>query len=87
MEDVMMTASIGMAVSGWSCIRSVLKSGQSFEEVQTLLTNRHPGRPLSRAKAQTNRDAVAKKAIVPAASMMMIIAIITEAPAFEPVAS
>ena len=54
---------------------------------RTLLTDRHPGRPRSRAKAQTKRDAVATSAIVPATSMMIMMAIGTEAPALEPVAS
>lgn len=58
-----------------------------MKPVHTLLTKRDPGRPPSRANAHTKRDAVARKAIVPAASIIMIIAIITEAPALEPVAS
>lgn len=58
-----------------------------FGGSQTLLTDRHPGRPRSRAKAQTKRDVVARNAIVLAASIMMSIAMRTEAPALEPVAS
>ncbi len=54
---------------------------------RTLPTVRQPGRPRSRAKAQTRREAVAMKAMVAATSIMIIIAMRTEDPALEPVAS
>lgn len=67
----------------WDCgLRLDLRGNVSQEpsairrcSQHTLLTDRHPGRPRSRAKAQTKRDAVATNAIVPATSMMIIVAI------------
>ena len=54
---------------------------------RTLLTVRHPGRPRSRANAQIKRDAVAMNAMVAATFIMIMMAIKTDAPALEPVAS
>ena len=59
----------------------------SSKDQRTLLIVRQKGRPLSRPKAKTMRDDVARKAIAAQMSMIMMIQIITEAPAREPVAS
>ena len=53
----------------------------------TLLICRQNGSPRSRPKAKTMRDEVARKAIAAQMSMMIIMAIMTEAPDREPVAS
>ena len=59
----------------------------SKEDQHTVLMVRQKGRPLSRPKAKTMRDDVARKAIAAQMSMIMMIQIITEAPPREPVAS
>ena len=57
------------------------------KERRTVLMVRQNGRPLSRPKAKTMRDEVARKAIAAQMSMTMIMQIMTEAPVREPVTS
>ena len=65
-----------------------LESLQGIDgECNTLLIVRQKGKPLSRPNAKTMRDEVARKAIAAQMSMIMMMEIIVEAPAREPVAS
>ena len=52
-----------------------------------MLIVRQKGRPRSLPKAKTMRDEVARKAIAAQISMMMMIHIMVDAPARDPVAS
>ncbi len=53
----------------------------------TVAIDCEKGKPLSRPKAKTMRDEVARNAIAAQISMIMMMEIIAEAPAIEPVAS
>ena len=76
--------SFGLDLSGFVS----RKFGATWREDQrTLLTVCHPGKPRSRANAQIRRDAVAMKAMFAATPITITMAIRTEDPAFEPVAS
>ncbi len=85
-----MIAYSGIAESAWTCSTILYLSHRTAaksEDRHTLLIVRQNGRPLSRPKAKTMRDEVARKAIAAQMSMIMMIQIMTEAPGRDPVAS
>lgn len=62
------------------------KRGQERErwgDGHTVDMSRHKGRPLSRPKAKTMRDAVARKAVTAKINMIVTMLMMTVAPAYE----